>query len=74
MIEPTIAAVVSWDLQQIQAVKQFQADITADLLPKLSINDAMKVVNYEFQLATLESYFFGTVLPQVLAFTSQQGV
>lgn len=74
MIEPTIAAVVSWDLQQIQAVKQFQADITADLLPKLSVNDAMKVVNYEFQLATLESYFFGTVLPQVLAFTSQQGV
>lgn len=74
MFDPAVAAVVSWDLEQIQAVKQFQADITADLLPKLSVNDAMKVVNYEFQLATLESYFFGTVLPQVLSFTSQQGV
>lgn len=70
MLDPTVAAVVSWDLTQIQAVKQFQADITADLLPKLSLTDAMRVVNYEFQLATLESYFFGTVLPQVLAFTS----
>lgn len=68
MLDPTIAAVVSWDLQQIQTVKQFQADITADLLPKLSQSDAMKVVNYEFQLAGLEAYFFGTVLPEVLAF------
>lgn len=74
MLDPTVAAVVNWDLQQIQAVQQFQADITADLLPKLSANDAMKVVNYEFQLATLESYFFGTVLPQVLSFVDKAGV
>lgn len=68
MLDPTIAAVVSWDLQQIQAVKQFQADVTADLLPRLAPADTMKVVNFEFQLAGLESYFFGTVLPEVLLF------
>lgn len=66
MLDLSVAAVVSWDLAQLQTVKQFQADITTQLLPLLSASDAMKVVNYEFQLAGLESYFFGTLLPEML--------
>jgi len=68
MIDPTLVAVVQWDLQQFQAVKIFQLEVTANLLPQLSPQNQQTLLGYTFQLAALESYFFGVLLPEIVLF------